>query len=138
MLYNLYVELKVEGGRSKAEGGRKKFFRYYLSINIEEGIMPIATINVIPLGTATPSVGDFVADCVKVLKDAGANFEMNAMGTVIDGDLDDILMLVKKMHSVPFEKGVQRVVTTVSIDDRRDKKVTSSEKLESLMERVNR
>ena len=100
--------------------------------------MPIATINVIPLGTATPSVGTYVADCVKVLKDAGANFEMNAMGTVIDGDLDDILMLVKKMHSVPFEKGVQRVVTTVSIDDRRDKKVISSEKLESLMERVNR
>ena len=98
--------------------------------------MPIATINVIPLGTATPSVGSYVADCVKVLKDAGANFKMNAMGTVIDGDLDDILMLVKKMHSVPFKKGVQRVVTTVSIDDRRDKKVTSSEKLESLMERL--
>ncbi len=98
--------------------------------------MPIATINVIPIGTATPSVGSYVADCVKVLKDAGANFEMNAMGTVIDGDLDDILMLVKKMHSVPFEKGVKRVVTTVSIDDRRDKKVTSSEKLESLMKRL--
>jgi len=75
--------------------------------------MPIATINIIPIGTATPSVGDFVADCVKVLNDAGANF-----------------------HSVPFEKGVQRVVTTVSIDDRRDKKVTSSEKLESLMKRL--
>ena len=98
--------------------------------------MPIATINVIPLGTATSSVGSYVADCVKVLKDAGANFKMNAMGTVIDGDLDDILMLVKKMHSVPFGKGVQRVVTIVSIDDRRDKKVTSSEKLESLMKRL--
>ena len=98
--------------------------------------MPIATINVIPLGTATPSVGSYVADCVKVLKNAGANFEVNAMGTVIDGDLDDILMLVKQIHSVPFEKGVQRVVTNISIDDRRDKKVTSSEKLESLLKRL--
>lgn len=98
--------------------------------------MPIATVNIIPLGTTSPSVGNFVVDCIKVLKDAGANFKMNAMGTVIDGDLDDILMLVKKMHSVPFEKGVQRVVTIVSIDDRRDKKVTSSEKLESLMKRL--
>ena len=98
--------------------------------------MPIATINIIPLGTDSPSVGNFVADCIKVLKDAGANFKMNAMGTVIDGDLDDILMLVRKMHSVPFEKGVQRVVTIVSIDDRRDKKVTSSEKVESLMKRL--
>ena len=98
--------------------------------------MPIATINIIPLGTDSPSVGSFVADCIKVLKDAGANFKMNAMGTVIDGDLDDILMLVRKMHSVPFEKGIQRVVTIVSIDDRRDKKVTSSEKLESLMKKL--
>ena len=98
--------------------------------------MPIAIIHIIPIGTDSPSVGDFVADCVKVLKDAGANFKVNAMGTVIDGDLDDILMLVKKMHSVPFGKGVQRVITTVSIDDRRDKKVTSSEKLESLMKRL--
>ena len=98
--------------------------------------MPIATINIVPLGTATPSVGSYVADCVKVLKDARANFEVNAMGTVVDGDLDDILMLVKKMHSVSFEKGVQRVVTTVTIDDRIDKKVTSSEKLESLIKRL--
>ncbi len=98
--------------------------------------MPIATINILPLGTNSPSVGDFVVDCIKVLKDAGAKFKMNAMGTVIDGDLDDILMLVKKMHAVPFERGVQRVVTMVSIDDRRDKKVTSSEKVESLMKKL--
>ena len=98
--------------------------------------MPIATVHIIPIGTATPSVGNFVADCVKVLKNEGTNFEVNAMGTVIDGDLDDILILVKKMHSVPFGKGVQRVITTVSIDDRRDKKVTASEKLESLMKRL--
>ncbi len=98
--------------------------------------MPIATINILPLGTNSPSVGDFVVDCIKVLQDAGANFKMNAMGTIIDGDLDDILMLVKKMHAVPFEKGVQRVVTIVSIDDRRDKKVTSSEKVESLRKKL--
>jgi uncharacterized protein YqgV (UPF0045/DUF77 family) len=40
------------------------------------------------------------------------------------------------MHAVPFGKGVQRVVTTVTIDERRDKKVTAHEKLTSLMRRV--
>jgi len=98
--------------------------------------MPIATVHVIPLGTATPSVGSYIADCVKVLKEAGVSFEVNAMGTVIDGEIDEILTLVKKMHAVPFEKGVQRVVTTVSIDDRRDKKVTAREKLASVMKRL--
>ncbi len=98
--------------------------------------MPIATVHIIPLGTATPSVGDYIADCVRVLKEARASFEVHAMGTVIDGEIDEILNLVKKMHAVPFEKGVQRVVTTISIDDRRDKKVTAREKLASVMKRL--
>jgi uncharacterized protein (TIGR00106 family) len=98
--------------------------------------MPIATVHVIPLGTPTPSVGSYIADCVKVLKKAGARFEVNAMGTVIDGEMDELLHLVKKMHAVPFGKGVQRVVTTVTIDERRDKKVTAHEKLTSVMKRL--
>jgi uncharacterized protein YqgV (UPF0045/DUF77 family) len=40
------------------------------------------------------------------------------------------------MHAIPFEKGVQRVVTTVTIDDRKDKKVTAHEKLASVMKRL--
>lgn len=98
--------------------------------------MPIATVHVMPLGTPTPSVGSYIADCVKVLQEAGARFEVNAMGTIIDGEMDEIFNLVKKMHAAPFEKGVQRVVTTVTIDDRRDKKVTAHEKLVSVMKRL--
>lgn len=98
--------------------------------------MPIATVNIIPLGTATPSVGDYIADCIKVLHDAGASYDVNAMGTVIDGEMDELLSLIKEMHAVPFEKGVQRVITTISIDDRRDKKVTAREKLGSVMKRL--
>lgn len=98
--------------------------------------MAIATVHVIPLGTPTPSVGSYIADCVKVLKEMGARFEVNAMGTIIDGEMDEILNIVKKMHEIPFEKGVQRVVTTVTIDDRKDKRVTAREKLASVMKRL--
>ena len=98
--------------------------------------MAIATVHVIPLGTPTPSVGSYIADCVKVLKEMGARFEVNAMGTIIDGEMDEIVNIVKKMHEIPFEKGVQRVVTTVTIDDRKDKRVTAREKLASVMKRL--
>ena len=98
--------------------------------------MAIAIVHVIPLGTPTPSVGSYIADCVKVLQEAGVRFEVNAMGTIIDGEMDEIFKLVKKIHAVPFEKGVQRVVTTVTLDDRRDKKVTAGEKLASVMKRL--
>jgi uncharacterized protein (TIGR00106 family) len=99
--------------------------------------MPIATVNVIPLGTSSPSVGNYVADCIKVLEKAGAVFEVTAMGTVIDGEIEEILNMAAKVHEIPFEKGVLRVVTTITIDDRRDKKVTSREKLGSVMRRLD-
>jgi uncharacterized protein (TIGR00106 family) len=46
------------------------------------------------------------------------------MGTNIEGDLKDLFKIAIAMHKVPFKKGAKRVVTTMKIDDRRDKKGT--------------
>jgi uncharacterized protein (TIGR00106 family) len=46
------------------------------------------------------------------------------MGTNIEGRLQDLIKIALKMHAVPFKKGVPRVLTTLKIDDRRDKKGT--------------
>ena len=40
--------------------------------------------------------------------------------------------LVQQMHQVPFDMGAQRVVTTIKIDDRRDKPVTIDGKLNAV------
>ncbi len=46
------------------------------------------------------------------------------MGTNMEGDLKTLIRIAMKMHQVPFKKGVNRVLTTIKIDDRRDKKGT--------------
>ena len=46
------------------------------------------------------------------------------MGTIIEGPLEKILEVTRQMHEVPFERGAQRVSTTLKIDDRRDKVAT--------------
>jgi uncharacterized protein (TIGR00106 family) len=43
------------------------------------------------------------------------------MGTIIEGDLDEILEVIRKMHEHPFTQGAVRVSTSIKIDDRRDK-----------------
>jgi uncharacterized protein (TIGR00106 family) len=58
------------------------------------------------------------------------------MGTVIEGDLDRILAVVKKMHEGIFGEGVARVITTVKIDDRRDKAQSMKAKLDSLKKKL--
>lgn len=95
--------------------------------------MAIAQVSIIPLGTKTPSVSKYVARAVKVLQEEKViKYELTAIGTIIEGDLDKILMVVKKMHEGTFGEGVARVITRVEIDDRRDKASTIASKLESL------
>ena len=95
--------------------------------------MAIAEISVVPLGTGTPSVSKYVARAVEVLQqEKGIRYELTAMGTTIEGDLDKILMAAKKMHEVLFQQGAARVLTTIRIDDRRDKNITIGTKMKSL------
>ena len=82
--------------------------------------MAVVEISVAPLGTATPGVSAFVAACVEVVAASGLEYQLTPMGTVIEGDIDAILPVLRKMHEVPFDKGAQRVSTLIKIDDRRD------------------
>lgn len=101
--------------------------------------MALVKVSVIPLGTGTPSVSRYVARAVEVLQDEkDINYELTAMGTIMEGDLDRLLAVVRKMHEAVFEAGAMRAVTTVEIDDRRDKVSSLSGKLESLKRQLRR
>jgi len=99
--------------------------------------MVIAEVSVVPLGTKSPSVSQYVARAIKVLeKEKGIKHETTAMGTIMEGDLDRILAVIEKMHEGMFGEGVARVITTVKIDDRRDKAQSVMSKLDSLRKKL--
>jgi uncharacterized protein (TIGR00106 family) len=58
------------------------------------------------------------------------------MGTLIEAEISDVFRVANKMHESVFEKGITRVVTTVTIDDRRDKEVTMKSKVASVKKRL--
>lgn len=101
--------------------------------------MAVAEISVVPLGTETPSLSKYVARAVKVLQqEKELKYEATSMGTIIEGDLDKILMVAKKMHEEVFAEGVARVITIIIIDDRRDKTLSMKGKLDSLRRELER
>ncbi len=100
--------------------------------------MAICEITVIPLGTGTPSASKYVAKCLEVAKKSGLKYELTPMSTVLEGNLDKILQVIREMHEVPFNEGVQRVVTTITIDDRRDKRITMGYKVKSVEEKMGK
>ena len=99
--------------------------------------MAMIEVSVVPLGTKSPSVSHFVADALRILKSAhGIKYELTPMGTVIEGDLDIILDLAKEMHRVTFGPEVQRVVTSIKIDDRSDKPLTMANKISAVWQKI--
>ena len=99
--------------------------------------MAIAEISIVPLGTKTPSVSQYVVRAIKILKkEKDVGYEITAMGTILEGDLDRILAVVRKMHEETFGDGVTRVVTTVKIDDRRDKAQSMKGKVDSIKKKL--
>ena len=96
----------------------------------------VAEITVVPLGTGSASVSEYVAACLDVLaREKALTYRLTPMGTILEGSLEDILGVTRKMHEVPFLKGAVRVATTLKIDDRRDKKLSMEGKLKSVKKR---
>jgi uncharacterized protein (TIGR00106 family) len=92
----------------------------------------IAEISIVPIGTPSTSVSRYVAACVKVLEESGLSYELHGMGTIIEGDLRALFEVVQRMHEVPFDAGALRVVTTLKVDDRRDKEASAKEKVSAV------
>lgn len=98
--------------------------------------MAIMEISVVPLGLGQPSVGDYIAAVVKYLEDENIPHELTDMGTVVHGQPETLLRVARALHELPFKQGVKRVMTHISIDDRRDKEVFLGDKKKSVRARL--
>jgi uncharacterized protein (TIGR00106 family) len=99
--------------------------------------MIIVEVHIAPIGTGNASMGALVAETVKVAKRRGVSYEINPMGTTIEGtDLQQLLSVVAEMHEAVFKQGAKRVITFVHIDERRDKELTMKYKVDSVKAKV--
>jgi uncharacterized protein (TIGR00106 family) len=101
--------------------------------------MAMIAISVVPVGTNSPSVSEYVAGAIKILQnEPGIEYELTAMNTIIEGDLDKLLTLARRMHRSAFDAGALRVVTNIKIDERRDKHLTIDGKIKAVKEKLEK
>jgi uncharacterized protein (TIGR00106 family) len=94
--------------------------------------MIIAQLSIAPVGKSI-SLSKYVKLVIETLKKENIKFETNAMATVIEtDDLNKLFDVVQKAHNAVLKYGVERVITELKIDDRRDKNVTMESKLKSV------
>jgi uncharacterized protein (TIGR00106 family) len=93
-------------------------------------------LSIIPVGVGS-SIGDQLAEVLKIIDASGLTYKVNPMGTVIEGEWDDIMKLIKKCHSAVM-KTSERALTTIIIDDRKGKPNRIEEKVKSIERRIGR
>ena len=98
--------------------------------------MAIVFVTIAPLGTASSSLSRYVAGVERILRKSGLKHELTAMGSIVEGDLDAILPVLREMHEHPFSQGAVRVSTLIKIDDRRDKAASMDAKIRSVKEKL--
>ncbi len=99
--------------------------------------MAIAEITVVPSGVG-PSVSEYVARAQRTIaRHPDVKYMLTPMGTILEGELDAILSVIRDVHNSTFDERVCRVLTLVKIDDRRDKTLTMRGKMESVQAKLS-
>ncbi len=94
----------------------------------------IVDVSVVPIGTGSTSVSRFVCEVLKVIRASGLKYQVGPMGTSLEGDWDTVFKTIRQMHEVCFKMGAGRLLTTIKVDDRRDKTQSMQDKLDRVNE----
>jgi len=76
----------------------------------------IVEFSIVPIGKGE-SLAELVAKVVDVADASGLPYKLTAMGTIVEGEWDDILELIKECH-FKMRQYSNRVMTFITIDDR--------------------
>ena len=90
---------------------------------------------VVPLGVGI-SVSKYIAECEKILNDAGLETNLHAYGTNVAGDWDDVFTAVRQCHERVHDLGAPRITTTIKVGTRTDRLQTIEEKIVSVQQKL--
>lgn len=78
--------------------------------------MIVCEFAITPIG-AGESLSAFVARCERIVRQSGLPHQLTPMGTVIEGEWDEVLAVIRACH-MAVRADVRRVSTLIRIDDR--------------------
>lgn len=94
----------------------------------------IAEIDVRPMGVGV-SQREEVVEAVRILVEQGLEVRVNALGTEVEGQLEQVFSAVAAIHRVLHESGSERLLTNLRIESRTDHEVDLDEAV-SIVERM--
>ena len=98
--------------------------------------MVLLEFSMSPLGKGE-SVGKYVARSLEIVDKSGADYRLNPMGTVLEGDWDDVFGVVKQCFE-RMRKDCNRISCSIKVDYRKGAQRRLHAKVASVEKRLGR
>ncbi|MEL9929866.1 MAG: MTH1187 family thiamine-binding protein [Sulfolobales archaeon] len=98
----------------------------------------LATIRVIPIGTSSTSLSNYVAEVVKILEKKGIRYVITPFNTAVE--LENLKLLndlIEEISSRLRSIGVMRIAIDIQLDLRFDKEISLEYKVESVKKKLD-
>ena len=96
----------------------------------------LVEFSIVPVGMGS-SVGDSIAKVLGIVEASGLPYKFNPMGTVVEGEWSEVMRLLRKCHNAVMKDG-ERAITTISIDDRKNRPNRIDQKVKSVERRLGK
>lgn len=83
------------------------------------------------------SVAPYVARALEIIEASGLDYQLHAMGTIVEGELDEVLNLLQRCMSA-MAVDCQRVTCTAKLDYRQGHRGRLRSKVESVERQLGR
>ena len=96
----------------------------------------VVNFSVVPIGKES-SLSAKVAEVLKIVSESEIDYKLHSMGTILEGDWGEIMGLIKKCHK-RISKDSDRVLTTITIDDRKGRTGRIAGKVKSVEKKLGK
>ncbi|HPD61292.1 MAG TPA: MTH1187 family thiamine-binding protein [Thermodesulfobacteriota bacterium] len=83
------------------------------------------------------SLSEYVSKVLSIIDKSGLPYRVNPMGTVIEGEWDKVMEVIKKCH-VALENDCRRIYTSIKIDYRKGGGTRMEAKIESIEQKIGK
>ena len=94
----------------------------------------LVIFSIAPFGKGE-NLSEYVSESVKLVEKSGLSHQVTPMGTIIEGEWDDVFALINKCR-LAMRKKANRISIKIWVDDRKGVKNALKQKIQSLEKRL--
>lgn len=96
----------------------------------------VVEFSIVPIGRGV-HLSQAIAELIKIIEASGIDYQLTPMGTILEGDWDQVMNVIKKCHFTALKKS-RRVLTTIRIDDFQGRTGRMQGKVNSVIKRLGK